>query len=177
VTTRLSNVGCGFLGEPLYRLSIEPGDAEAALELVDANPIIHYVPIYPGQSDTAEFVLRGVRAGPATCGLSVSFEFNAGSHGPSWWGYAGAGPVTIRVGGQVTDTPARSSGHRTTVMPAGLAPSASFARRQTGQPGAILGGLAARGLLAEVDGGLNEGFDTSGRVDARTLLDDLAGAG
>jgi photosystem II stability/assembly factor-like uncharacterized protein len=97
VTATLTNAGCGSLGLPEYRLHVQSDDPEPLFDPAMPDPVTHTVAIDPGQSDTAEFVLRAVRAGQATLESDVSFEVHLGYPGPAYWANAAAGGLVITV--------------------------------------------------------------------------------
>lgn len=82
---------------PQYRLEIQSEGAEAVFTPGSPDPIIHYLAVEPGQSDTAEFELQAAAAGRATLTVLVSFEVHIGYPGPAYWGGSTSEPLVITV--------------------------------------------------------------------------------
>lgn len=97
VTVTLTNQGCVDLGMPQYRLYVQSDEAHRVFDPDKPEPVVHYLGVAPGGSDTAEFVLRAVGPGQATFSASASFEVHLGYPGPAYWGGSGAGPLEITV--------------------------------------------------------------------------------
>ena len=90
VTVTLNNEGCVELGLPQYRLQVRSQEPGSFLEPSDPEPIVHSLGVEPGESDTADFVLRGAEAGRATLSATASFEVHLGYPGPAYWGASGS---------------------------------------------------------------------------------------
>jgi hypothetical protein len=86
VKVTIINEGCVDLGLPQYRLDLESDTSETIFEPSEPELIKHTLAISPGESDTAEFILRAVRAGQANISASTSFEVHLGYNGPAYWG-------------------------------------------------------------------------------------------
>ena len=87
LTARLTNEGVWLMGVPLYTLQGlgEPGSA--VLTSLGPLQVYHSVPIYLGQYDEAQFVLKASSPGQATLCVRSSFEVHIGYPGPAfWWG-------------------------------------------------------------------------------------------
>lgn len=97
VTVTLSNEGCVALGLPQYRLRIQSDTPESVFAPSDLEPVVHYLAVAPGQSDTAEFELRATADGQATLSASASFEVHLGYPGPAYWGSSSTGEHLISV--------------------------------------------------------------------------------
>ena len=97
VTVTLANQGCGSLGMPQYRLYVQSDEAQPLLDPSRPEPVVHYLGVAPGQSDTAEFVLWAVEPGRAALSASASFEFHVGYPGPAYWGGSRAEPLVVTV--------------------------------------------------------------------------------
>ena len=89
VTVTLNNEGCVALGLPQYRLQVRSLEPGSLFEPSDPEPIMHSLAVAPGQSDTADFVLRAAESGRATLSASGSFEVHLGDRGPAYWGASG----------------------------------------------------------------------------------------
>jgi hypothetical protein len=94
VTVTLDNQGCVALGMPQYQLNIKPGTLFAQ---TGSEPVVHYLSVAPGQSDTAAFELEAVASGRARVMASTSFEVHLGDTGPAYWGNSAGGPLFIEV--------------------------------------------------------------------------------
>lgn len=97
VTATLVNHGCGMLGLPQYRLSVQSAETQPIFEPANPEPVTHYLGISRGQSDTAQFVLQALRPGQTTLSASASFEVHLGYPGPAYWSSSSAGPRVITV--------------------------------------------------------------------------------
>lgn len=98
VTVTLNNEGCVALGEPLYRLRIQTDKPEPVFTPSVPEPVVHYLAVAPGQSDSAEFDLTAVTSGQGTLTADASYEVHLGYPGPAYWGYAVTrNPLTITV--------------------------------------------------------------------------------
>jgi hypothetical protein len=133
VTAMLVNQGCGKLGLPQYSLYAETGQ-EGPLFADIPEPVVHYLAIAPGQSDTAEFALRASRAGRAVLMASVSFEFHGGYPGPAHWASASSEPLQITVLAPALDTEGKQSPSPT---PVAQMPDRAFTSFATTPDGAL----------------------------------------
>jgi hypothetical protein len=97
VTLTLNNEGCVALGLPQYRLAIQSDGPEAVFAPSSPEPVVHYLAVAPGGTDTAGFGLRAVAAGQATLSASVSYEVHLGYPGPAYWGSASAEDILMTV--------------------------------------------------------------------------------
>lgn len=97
VTVTLKNEGCVGLGLPQYRLRIQPDGPDPIFSPQNPEPVVHYLAVGPGESDSQEFVLTAVASGGATLNGSASFEVHLGYPGPAHWGYAGTAPLSLTV--------------------------------------------------------------------------------
>lgn len=97
VTVTLKNEGCVNLGLPQYRLRIQPDGPDPIFSPENPEPVVHYLSVRPGESDSQEFVLTAVASGGATLSGSASFEVHLGYPGPAYWGYAGTAPLSLTV--------------------------------------------------------------------------------
>lgn len=97
VAVRLSNEGCVQLGLPQYRLYIRTGDVGAILAPDRPEPVVHYLAVAPGKSDSVEFDLTAVASGQAALNATASFEVHLGYPGPAYWGMASSQVITITV--------------------------------------------------------------------------------
>jgi DNA/RNA endonuclease YhcR with UshA esterase domain len=87
-----------MVGLPLYRLSVQSDGPEPILEPEEPEPVEHTLGLDPGESDAAEFTLRGVKAGRATLTAEASFEVHLGYPGPAYWSSSSGGePLVIAV--------------------------------------------------------------------------------
>jgi hypothetical protein len=93
VAAQLSNEGCGMLGMPEYSLHVDTG--EPAVFVAIPEPVVQYVSIFPGQSDTVEFALRADRPGQAALTVAASFEFHSGYPGTAYWASASSEPLSV----------------------------------------------------------------------------------
>ena len=89
VTVTLNNEGCVALGLPQYRLQVRSQEPGSFFDPAHPEPIMHPLAVAPGQSDTADFVLRAAESGRATLSASGSFEVHLGDRGPAYWGASG----------------------------------------------------------------------------------------
>jgi hypothetical protein len=96
VTATLTNQGCGSLGLPQYTLHVEMDGSEPVFSTLP-EPVVHYLGIATGHSDTVQFALRAIGPGQTTLNVSASFEFHAGYPGLAWWTSASSGPLHITV--------------------------------------------------------------------------------
>ena len=97
VTVTLNNEGCVALGLPQYRLRIRSDTPESVFASSNLEPVVHYLAVAPGQSDTAEFDLRAIADGQVTLSASASFEVHLGYPGPAYWGSSSSGEHLISV--------------------------------------------------------------------------------
>ncbi|MFO7682077.1 MAG: CARDB domain-containing protein [Chloroflexota bacterium] len=86
ITVTLENVGCANIGLPKYTLTAAPPLVDPAAP----EPIIHYLGLGPGDSDSVEFVVTAVSPGSFTLNANASFEVHLGYPGPAYWGAAAA---------------------------------------------------------------------------------------
>jgi hypothetical protein len=97
VTVRVNNEGCVALGLPQYRLYIQSDVPLSIFSPEQPDPVVHYLALQPGQSDSTEFDLLAVASGQATLTGSVSYEVHLGYPGPAYWGYRETAPLFIAV--------------------------------------------------------------------------------
>ena len=95
VTVTVNNEGCVALGLPQYRLRLGSEETDSPLEPSDPDPIVHYLGIAPGQSDSTDYALRATQPGQVALSASVSFEVHLGYPGPAYWGNSGTGEVLV----------------------------------------------------------------------------------
>ncbi len=95
VTVKLSNEGCLDLGLPQYRLYIQ-SDA-SILNPSIPEPVVHYLAVSPGGSDTATFDLQAVAGGQASLTATVSYEVHIGYPGPAYWGMSSSGSPLVLI--------------------------------------------------------------------------------
>ncbi len=93
ISVTLRNDGCSPLGLPQYRLDATP----SLFDPGRPEPVTHYLAVQPGQSDTAEFVVRAVGAGQATFTAGASFEVHLGYPGPAYWAGSNAPSLVVNV--------------------------------------------------------------------------------
>jgi len=86
VIAKLNNEGCLTLGLPQYRLYIQSDISEPIFTPDKLDPVVHYLGVDPGDSDTVEFELRAIASGQVTLTAMVSFEVHLGYPGPAYWG-------------------------------------------------------------------------------------------
>ncbi len=86
ITVTLENVGCANIGLPKYTLTATPSLVDPAAP----EPIIHYLGLGPGDSDSVEFLVTAVSPGSFTLNANASFEVHLGYPGPAYWGAAAA---------------------------------------------------------------------------------------
>jgi hypothetical protein len=96
VTAQLYNLGCGTLGMPQYSLHIET-EGDQRLFAATPEPVVRFVGVSAGQSDTITFALHAVQPGRATLTAAASFEFHGGAPGPAYWGGTGSGTLQLTV--------------------------------------------------------------------------------
>ena len=78
-----------------YSLTIASSGTQPVLTPEMPAPVVHSVPVFPGQSDTAVFDFIAAASGQATLTATVSYEVNIDNiH--SWSG-TGAQPLVITV--------------------------------------------------------------------------------
>jgi hypothetical protein len=95
VTVRVNNEGCVALGLPQYRLYVQT-DAPEIFTSDKLEPVVHYLAVGSGQSDSAEFDLTAVGGGQATLTASVSYEVHLAVR--AYWGMSSTRePLTITV--------------------------------------------------------------------------------
>jgi hypothetical protein len=97
VTVTLNNTGCVALGMPQYRLSIDSGGSQASFTPAAPEPLVHYLAVNPGQTDSAEFTLTAAASGQAKLTATVSYEVHIGYPGPAYWGGVSSEPLVITV--------------------------------------------------------------------------------
>ncbi len=95
VTATLRNEGCVQLGLPQYLLYIQSDRPESLFTPDNPEPVVHYLGVAPGQSDTVDFDLQAVATGQATLTASASFEVHLGYPGPAYWGYSSTGEALV----------------------------------------------------------------------------------
>ena len=93
---RLNNEGCVALGLPQYRLYVQTDGPESIFTPDHLEPVVHYLAVGSGQSDSVEFDLTAVAGGQATLTASVSYEVHLAAG--AYWGMSGTRePLTITV--------------------------------------------------------------------------------
>ncbi len=97
ISVRLKNKGCAGLGLPQYSLFLTSNNGAAVLRPAKPKSVTHYLGLGTGDSDKAEFVLRGVRRGQVDIHASVTFEVSLGPHGPYYWSGAGSNHIVVKV--------------------------------------------------------------------------------
>lgn len=97
LTVTLANQGCGMLGQPRYQLDVQPPLPQPIFEPPAPQPITHQVGINPGQSDSAQFILRATAPGQATFIASADFEVHLAYPGSAYWANAASEPLTISI--------------------------------------------------------------------------------
>lgn len=98
VTVTLNNEGCVALGLPQYRLYIASDGSQPILTPAAPEPVVHYLAVNPGQTDSAEFTLTAAASGQAKLTATVSYEVHLGYPGPAYWGSAATGePLVLSV--------------------------------------------------------------------------------
>ena len=97
VTVTVNNEGCVALGLPQYRLYIQSDISQSIFTPEQPDPVVHYLAIRPGQSDSAEFELKAISSGQVTLTGSISYEVHLGYPGPAYWGYRATAPILIAV--------------------------------------------------------------------------------
>ena len=89
VTVTVNNEGCVGLGLPQYRLYIQSDGAQPIFTPAVPEPVVHYLGVGPGQSDSVEFELIAAAGGQAMLRATVSYEVHLGYPGPAYWGMTG----------------------------------------------------------------------------------------
>ncbi len=117
VLATVYNQGSGVsFGMPQFRLrvqdqqGVEQDQAAPILTPARPSPIVHYVAVAPGQSNSAVFTLQAVRPGTVALALTVSGEvcvIGVPGCGGGYWGGASATSrlITVRSGAARTPTP------------------------------------------------------------------------
>jgi hypothetical protein len=102
LTSTLANEGCSMVGLPQYTLFMMSDQSSPVLVPDPPEPIVHYLGLAPGQTDSAEFALQVVGSGQVKLGSRSSFEVHLGYPGPAYWAGDASEPVTVTV--PLTDT-------------------------------------------------------------------------
>lgn len=116
VTVTLNNEGCLALGVPQYVLYAST--TGSPVTATNPKPIVHYLAVDPGQSDSAEFTLQTVAPGSVEFTASASFEVHLGYPGPAYWGNSTSRePLRVLVRSNATEMPMAESGFTSLRIP------------------------------------------------------------
>ncbi len=85
ITVVLSNEGCADMGMPKYYLSVSTDSTSPVLYPINPEPIVRYIGISPGESNSQDFILDAVGTGTASLSATVTFEVHLGYPGPAYW--------------------------------------------------------------------------------------------
>lgn len=94
ITVTLSNAGCGQIGQPTYRLLLEPSSILAPISPLS---ITHNRALASGESDTASFQLQVIGIGEVELRATASFEVHPGYPGPAYWAFDSSQPLSVTV--------------------------------------------------------------------------------
>lgn len=94
ITVTLSNAGCGQIGQPTYRLLLEPS---SILAPISSLSITHNRALASGESDTASFQLQVIGIGEVALRATASFEVHPGYPGPAYWAFDSSQPLSVTV--------------------------------------------------------------------------------